>query len=632
MTRTPRRARTKGPSKSGAVSASKMASAATPHPEADIARGILIGARIAKQFDVPTPTPTPRSRPKQDQTKSATKKRRGRPPKNSPPPPPPARPEKPPPTIKEMYYGTVTGYNHFDAAYTFHDDEDVGLYHVRYDDGDIEVLDPDDIYNAFLLHKDEMLRMDIELESKTFPVLASKIPPSWREGTPTGQIGGRGLAHQRALVEDELVVLDAERIGYWENYRTYNLSEGVPRPVPYSPTGNRNFRASRTGAGTSRVNREQQEAAAATTSIGGRTNGELTTSVADEPRGGKMQTETSSTDQLSTTRGDEQVTHSRTTDTMAMCNKNMDTEDDERERRRKHFTESRERRRLKQKNDVALRLATKCAAHTKVVDDEGGLLQLLGRLGNDPHMGFEQSLEDDELFRCPVCFEQFECSLSNMAEKRSSNLPVHSSVCCHKICCACLTGMQAAAARSKVPKWLKCPVCNQSTAFNAVDMPVDLFACSAMKRIQSKTYVLSAAISLSMDHHQTKKEINLFRQSDPSAKRLLATNQYIMKLLQAQRCFRLKLRELEAAQKELMKAYLARSENKSQTCKKRIENDEASFHPDSADEDESESESDNDDDEEEEILVSGFAEERVEDPAIVDVEEWDGNEDQMVMI
>ena len=81
-----------------------------------------------------------------------------------------------------------------------------------------------------------------------------------------------------------------------------------------------------------------------------------------------------------------------------------------------------------------------------------------------------------------------------------------------------------------------------------------------------------------------------------------------------------------------MKAYLARSENKSQTCKKRIENDEASFHPDSADEDESESESDNDDDEEEEILVSGFAEERVEDPAIVDVEEWDGNEDQMVMI
>ena len=73
-----------------------------------------------------------------------------------------------------------------------------------------------------------------------------------------------------------------------------------------------------------------------------------------------------------------------------------------------------------------------------------------------------------------------------------------------------------------------------------------------------------------IDHHQTiaglharsSKEINLFRQSDPSAKKLLATNQ---KLVQAQRCFRLKLdlRELEAAQKELMKAYLARSENKS---------------------------------------------------------------------
>jgi hypothetical protein len=34
-------------------------------------------------------------------------------------------------------------------------------------------------------------------------------------------------------------------------------------------------------------------------------------------------------------------------------------------------------------------------------------------------------------------------------------------------------------------------------------MPVDLFACSAMKRIESKTYVLSAAISLSTDQHQT---------------------------------------------------------------------------------------------------------------------------------
>ena len=272
MTRTPRRARTKGPSKSGAVSASKMASAATPHPEADIARGILIGARIAKQFDVPTPTP--RSRLKQDQTKSATKKRRGRPPKNPPPPPlPPARPETPPPTIKEIYYGTVAGYNHLDADYDHHDD-DVGLYRVRYDDGDTEVLDPDDIYNAFLLHNDEMLRMDIE-RSRAFPVLASKIAPSWREGTPTGQIGGRGLAHQRSLAEEELVVLDAERIGCWESYKTYNVSKGVARPAPYSPTGNRKIRASRTGASTStssRANQEQQEVTAAT---GGQTAGEL---------------------------------------------------------------------------------------------------------------------------------------------------------------------------------------------------------------------------------------------------------------------------------------------------------------------------------------------------------------------
>ena len=271
MTRTPRRARTKGPSKSSAVSSSKIASATTPHPEAGIARGILIGSRIAKQFDVPTPTP--RSRPKQDQTKSATKKRRGRPPKNPPPPLPPARPGTPPPTIKEIYYGTVTGYNHLDADYDHHDD-DVGLYRVRYDDGDTEVLDPDDIYNAFLLHNDEMLRMDIE-RFRAFPVLASKIAPSWREGTPTGQIGGRGLAHQRSLAEEELVALDAERIGCWESYKTYNVSKGVARPAPYSPAGNRKSRASRTGASTStssRANQEQQEVTAAT---GGQTAGEI---------------------------------------------------------------------------------------------------------------------------------------------------------------------------------------------------------------------------------------------------------------------------------------------------------------------------------------------------------------------
>ena len=229
-----------------------------------IPSGVLVDARLAKYFDVPV----------EDQKKSATKKRRGRPPKNPPPPPPPlppARPETPLPTIKEIYYGTVTGYNHLDADYDHHAD-DVGLYHVCYDDGDTEVLDPDDIYNAFLLHNDEMLRMDIE-RSRAFPVLASKIAPSWREGTPTGQFGGRGLAHQRSLGEEELVVLDAERIGYWESYKTYNVSKGVARPVPYSPTGNRRSRASRTGASTnSRANREQREAAAAT---GGQTAGEL---------------------------------------------------------------------------------------------------------------------------------------------------------------------------------------------------------------------------------------------------------------------------------------------------------------------------------------------------------------------
>ena len=250
------RSRSRDPSKN------KAGDDSTPHPEAGVARGVLVGARIAKRFDVPTPT----RRNRTPRTKTKKKKRRGRPPKNAPLP----RPETPPPTmiIKEVYYGTVTGYNHLDADYDHHDG-DVGLYRVHYDDGDTEVLDPDEMYAAFLLHNSELLRMDIE-RCGAYPSLASKIAPSWREATTGGGGGGGGgggLAHQRHLTQDELIVLDAERIGYWESYKAYNISTGVARPLPFSPSSSRDNRKHRP--------LEQDAAVATRTSTGGQTAGEL---------------------------------------------------------------------------------------------------------------------------------------------------------------------------------------------------------------------------------------------------------------------------------------------------------------------------------------------------------------------
>ena len=265
------RSRSKGsPKKVNSESTNKMmpSTPSTPHSaEADVAmlaRGVLVGARIAKRFDVPSPsrrTKTPRTK--------TNKKRRGRPPKNALP----SQPESPPPIVitKEVYYGTVAGYNHLSSSFVHHDN-DVGLYRVHYDDGDTEVLDPDEIYAAFLLHNSELLRMDIE-RCRAYPSLASKIAPSWREAATTGTGGGGGggglVAHQRDLTQDELIVLDAERTGYWESYKAYNISTGVARPLPFSPT--------RPSSGDNRKHRplEQDAAVAPTrTSAGGQTAGE----------------------------------------------------------------------------------------------------------------------------------------------------------------------------------------------------------------------------------------------------------------------------------------------------------------------------------------------------------------------
>lgn len=230
-----------------------------------------------------------------------------------------------------------------------------------------------------------------------------------------------------------------------------------------------------------------------------------------------------------------------------------------RSKKRAKLNGSREERRVKRKIEVALDLASKCAEFTKLADEEGVLLHMLGQLGNDSNIGsFEQSTED-KLFRCPVCLDPFDSSLSDLHFKRDSNLPVRSAVCSHKLCCSCLTHMQiASSSGASFSKWFKCPVCKQNTAFDAVNMPIDTFACQCMDRIESKTYALSAAISLSSDQHRTvgglyaraSKGSNLNRLSpDRLSKKLLGAKR---KLLRAQKSLKEKSQALEDVERELI--------------------------------------------------------------------------------
>ena len=106
------------------------------------------------------------------------------------------------------------------------DGVDAGLYRVRYDDGDTEALDPDEIYQAFTLHNDEMERLGRKMSG--YAQLVKRIDPVWREADK----GRRDGMHQRRLSVEEKKSLDAERTGIWECYREYNVANYIPRPLP----------------------------------------------------------------------------------------------------------------------------------------------------------------------------------------------------------------------------------------------------------------------------------------------------------------------------------------------------------------------------------------------------------------
>ena len=99
-----------------------------------------------------------------------------------------------------------------------------------------------------------------------------------------------------------------------------------------------------------------------------------------------------------------------------------------------------------------------------------------------------------DLLRCPLCFEDFDCDVAGLStdeERRSSRLPVLSHQCPHKICASCLNNWQLVAisnqksTKAKTPKWFKCHTCKEKTAFNAVDIKIDLYACGTVASIKS---------------------------------------------------------------------------------------------------------------------------------------------------
>ena len=47
--------------------------------------------------------------------------------------------------------------------------------------------------------------------------------------------------------------------------------------------------------------------------------------------------------------------------------------------------------------------------------------------------------------------------------------------------------MALQAVTSGCPKWFKCPLWKAKTAFSAVDLPIDIFACECMARIEESS-------------------------------------------------------------------------------------------------------------------------------------------------
>ena len=76
----------------------------------------------------------------------------------------------------------------------------------------------------------------------------------------------------------------------------------------------------------------------------------------------------------------------------------------------------------------------------------------------------------EEEIKCWICSNKFSTDINSADEEIRKFLPVLSRAKCpHYFCQGCVENSQAAAAenepRNKVPKWLKCLVCKQKTAF-----------------------------------------------------------------------------------------------------------------------------------------------------------------------
>jgi hypothetical protein len=103
------------------------------------------------------------------------------------------------------------------------------------------------------------------------------------------------------------------------------------------------------------------------------------------------------------------------------------------------------------------------------------------------------SIELDGHPICSICLDVFTTDQSSFKNVRESKLPVSSTKCSHRVCCGCLTRWQNVMATksrfptrkmsASVPKWMRCPECKLSTAFNAVEMKVDTLLCACLNKI-----------------------------------------------------------------------------------------------------------------------------------------------------
>lgn len=139
----------------------------------------------------------------------------------------------------------------------------------------------------------------------------------------------------------------------------------------------------------------------------------------------------------------------------------------------------------------AKRVVTKKSMHPSPPVDATSQLHIpeKKRAKKDRHNA--ASIELDGAPICSICREDFSTDQSSFDDMRESKLPVMSMQCMHRVCCECLTRWQALEiSKYRVvkkdrpkPKWMACPECKRSTAFNAVDMKVDTLLCGCLNMI-----------------------------------------------------------------------------------------------------------------------------------------------------